>query len=184
VRATIVADHMQRVFDRRRRRRFAGPEIEQEIDDQAFARGDRTALRAGDRIPGAEMRHHARERRSGKRKLRRSRLGLNRVEDVGPLGKIRDQHFVNELGRAVLDDRRRKGEEGGSQLRRARVTRGGRMSESRGGESQQHQARKGHLSSRSSAVIAMQLHTSCCFRRRGMCFVIGQFALNHGSVIL
>ena len=68
-----------------------------------------------------------------------------RVEDIRPFREIRHHHFVDELGRAVLNDRRRLGEEGDLQLGRARVARGGGMSEKRGGEGQHHQARKGHM---------------------------------------
>ena len=165
--------------------RFVRPKIEHEIDDQASAGGDRAAGRAGNRVPGTQMRHHAREPCVGKRKLRCAGLGRDRVEDVRPFREIGHHHFVDELGRAVLNDRRRFGEEGDLQLGRARVARGGGMSEKRGGEGQHHQARKGHMFFSElcfAGELRPRIHTRCFVRPRAPVLSSMPLALNHDQL--
>jgi len=134
---------MQRVLDRLRR--LVVSKVEQEIDHQASAGGDGAALRPGHRIPGAEMGDHAGEHGAGKRRLRRAGLGVDGVEHIGPFREIRRQHFIDELGRAVLEDRSGLGKKGDLQLGRSRIGGDGRVSQQRGHEGQHQHARKGHM---------------------------------------
>jgi hypothetical protein len=96
--------------------------VKHEKDHKTAAGPDSKAVRTFFLRRAAKVDDHCCEWRARKVELQLAHLRFDGIEDVQVLGKIGDQHLVNETRRAVLHDRSGLGQERHVELRRVRVS--------------------------------------------------------------